>query len=180
MRRRIRQQDRPRERAVVSIHLSSGGGTLRRVVLSCDVAGCPVQLEPPAIEAWRNDADARSWARDHAVGWTSDPVRQTDYCPEHARFSTAAAADLVPPRPTASVRDRAGNPLNRDEYADRLRGQLADDGRSTGQAPMLTAAEGAVAARLLDELAGVYRGERLGLLAHELSALLDRGSGDQG
>ena len=38
---------------------------------------------------------------------------------------------------------------------------------------MLTAAQAAVAARLLDELAGVYRGESLGLLAHELSALLD-------
>lgn len=157
----------------MSIHLSSGGGSLRRVVLSCDVPGCPVQLEPPAIEAWRNDADARSWARDHAVGWTSDPVRQTDYCPEHARFSTAAAADLVPPRPTASVRDRAGNPLNRDEYADRLREQLADAG------PPPTTAHLTVAARLLDELAGVYRGERLGQLAHELSNLLNPGPANQ-
>jgi hypothetical protein len=137
-------------------------------------------LEPPAVEAWRNDADARSWARDHAVGWTSDPIRQTDYCPEHAQFSTAAAADLAPPRPTATVRDRAGNPLNRDEYAERLRERLADGGRSTGQKLMLTAGQAAVAARLLDELAGVYRGESLGLLAHELSALLDSRFGDRG
>jgi hypothetical protein len=35
-------------------------------------------------------------------------------------------------------------------------------------------------ARLLDELAGVYRGESLGLLARELSALLDSRFGDRG
>jgi hypothetical protein len=157
----------------MSIHLSSGSGTLRRVVLSCDVPGCPIQLEPPAIEAWRNDTDARSWARDHAVGWTFDPIRQTDYCPEHARFSTAPAADIIPPRPTAAARDHAGHPLNRDDYAGQLRERLAVDNRSPGQTLMLTAAQAVVAARLLDELAGVYRGETLGLLAHELSALFD-------
>lgn len=156
----------------MSIHLSRGSA-LRRVVLSCDVAGCPIQLEPPAIEAWRNDADARSWARDRAAGWTSDPIRQTDYCPEHAEFSKAPTADHVPPRPTASVRDVSGNPLNRDEYAERLRGQLVDGDRSGGRPLTLMAAEAAVAARLLDELAGVYRGESLGALAQELSALLD-------
>jgi hypothetical protein len=156
----------------VTIHLSRGGA-LRRVVLSCDVAGCPIQLEPPASEAWRNDADARSWARDHAVGWTSDPVRQTDYCPEHAQFSKAPAANHAPPRPTATVRDRSGNPLNRDEYTERLRGRLADGDRSAERTLTLMAAQAAVAARLLDELAGVYRGESLGKLAQELSALLD-------
>jgi hypothetical protein len=156
----------------VSIHLTGRGGTPRRVVLSCDVAGCPVQLEPPAIEAWRNDADARSWAREHAVGWTSDPVRQTDYCPEHARFSTAPASGVIPPRPTATARDGAGNPLNRDEYAERLRDHLGG-GPSSAPAMVLTSAQAAVAARLLDELSGVYRGETLGLLAHEVSALLD-------
>jgi hypothetical protein len=41
-----------------------------------------------------------------------------------------------------------------------------------GQAVTLTAAEAAVVARLLDELAGVYRGESLGTVAHELSVLL--------
>ena len=163
----------------MSIHLSSGGGALRRVVLSCDVAGCPVQSEPPAIEAWRNDADARSWARDHAVGWTFDPIRQTDYCPEHARFSTAPAADLVPPRPTATARDGAGNPLNRDEYAERLGKLLVDGDRSAERPLTLTAAQAAVVARLLDELAGVYRGEGLGALAHELSTLLDSKRRDQ-
>jgi hypothetical protein len=45
---------------------------------------------------------------------------------------------------------------------------------------MLTAGQAAVAARLLDELAGVYRGESLGLLAHEMSALLDNRFGDRG
>jgi hypothetical protein len=154
------------------------GGGLRRVVLSCDVPGCPVQLEPPATEAWRNDTDARSWARDHAAGWTSDPIRQTDYCPAHAGFSQAPAAGQAPPRPTASVRDRSGNPLDRDEYAGRLRQQLADAGVE-GWTPTLTATQGAVAARLLDELAGVYRGESLGTLAQELSALLD-GRSDRG
>jgi hypothetical protein len=43
----------------------------------------------------------------------------------------------------------------------------------------LAAAQAAVVARLLDELAGVYRGESLGTLAHELSALLDRKLRDQ-
>jgi hypothetical protein len=162
----------------MSIHLSGGRGTLRRVVLSCDVPGCPVQLEPPAAEQWRSDADARSWARDHAVGWTSDPARGTDYCPEHAEFSTALAG-AVAPRPTATARDRAGNPLNRDEYALRLRARLADAGGSPARAP-LTTAQAAVAARLLDELAGIYRGESLGTLAHELTVLLDGPSGGQG
>lgn len=152
---------------------------MRRVVLSCDVAGCAVQSEPPAIEAWRSDTDARSWARDHAVGWTSDPIRQTDYCREHARSSTDPGADIVPPRPTATVRDRAGDPLNRDEYAQRLREQLADDGLSGGRTVPVTAAQAAVAARLLDELAGVYRAESLGLLARELSAVLASRSADQ-
>jgi len=162
----------------VSIHLSSGAGGLRRVVLSCDVAGCPVQLEPPATERWRSDSDAQSWARDHAVGWTCDPVRQSDYCPQHAEFSTVPA-DVVPPRPTATVRDRAGNPLNRDEYAERLRARLTDGGASTEQAPILTTVQAAVVARLLDELAGIYRGESLGTLAHELSVLLDSHLGDE-
>jgi hypothetical protein len=129
-------------------------------VLSCDVAGCPVQLEPPPIEAWRSDTDARSWAREHAAGWTTDPIRGTDYCVEHARFSAAPAAAGVPPRPTAAARDRDGNPLNRDEYAEQLRARL-DEGQTT-----------MVAARLLDELAGVYRDESLGRLARDVSALL--------
>jgi hypothetical protein len=155
----------------VSIHLSGGTGTVRRVVLSCDVAGCPVQLEPPPIEAWRSDTDARTYAREHAPGWTADPVRKTDYCPVHAQFSTAPAAGLLAPRPTAAARDRSGNPLNRDEYADGLRARLGGADRSMG--PPITAAQAEVAARLLEELAGVYRDESLGALARDVAALLN-------
>jgi hypothetical protein len=164
----------------MSIHLSGGRGTPRRVVLSCDVAGCPVQREPPSIEHWRSDIDAQSWARDHAVGWTSDPSRQTDYCPEHAQFSVASAADVVPPRPTAAARDRAGNPLDRDGYASDLRARLADGQSPTGSVSKLTAAQASVIARLLGELAGIYRGESLGALADELSMQLDRGAEEIG
>jgi len=156
----------------VSIHLSSGRGSQRRVVVSCDVAGCPVQLEPPPVESWRSDADALTWARDHAVGWTSDPVRQTDYCPEHAQFSVTPAGDVIPPRPTATARNETGDPLDRDEYASDLRKHLADSGSAIGSEARLTTAQAWVVARLLDELAGVYRGESLGALAQEMSTHL--------
>jgi hypothetical protein len=165
----------------VSVHLSqASGGALRRVVLSCDVAGCSTQVEPAAIEAWRSDTDARSWARDHAAGWAADPIRQTDYCPEHALSVTASANGVAAPRPTATVRDRAGNPLNRDEYAGRLRERLTDGSVHTGHDVVVTAAQATVTARLLDELAGVYRDESLGLLARELAALLDTRAGHRG
>jgi hypothetical protein len=159
----------------MSIHLSNPKGMPRRIVLSCDVAGCPVQVEPPAAEQWRSDPDARSFARDNAVGWTFDRDRQTDYCPAHAARSVVSAGDVAPPRPTATVRDPAGNPFDRDEYAERLRARLSDgdpDGASA-RTVTLTAAQAGVAARLLDELEGVYRGESLGVLAHEVSVLLD-------
>jgi hypothetical protein len=166
--------------AGVSIHLSGGGATLRVIVLSCDVAGCPVRVEPPAAERWRSDADAGSWAREHAVGWTHDPVRGTDYCPDHAEFSTAPAPGAVAPRPTATVRDRAGQPVNRDDYAARLRARLDDSSPTTTIVPRaLTPAQAQVVARLLDELAGVYQGEDLATLAAELSQLLDRQYGRQ-
>jgi hypothetical protein len=165
--------------AAVSIHLSGGGATLRRIVLSCDVAGCPVQVEPPAAERWRSDADAGSWAREHAVGWTYDPLRGTDYCPDHAGFSTPPAAGAVAPRPTATMRDRAGNPVNRDDYAAQLRVRLADSSPTTAVPHALTPAQAQVVARLLDELAGVYQGEDLATLAAELSQLLDPQPGRQ-
>jgi hypothetical protein len=161
----------------VSIHLSNPGGGLRQIVLSCDVAGCPVQVQPPAAEQWRSDLDAGSWARDHAVGWSFDPDRRTDYCPAHAAHSTVSAGDVVPPRPTATARDRAGNPFDRDEYAVDLRAGLAEADRPGGRSVTLTAAQAAVVARLLDELTGVYRGESLATLAHELSTLLHGRSG---
>jgi hypothetical protein len=142
-------------------------------VLSCDFAGCPIQVEPPAAERWRSDADAKSWARDRAAGWTHDPVRGTDYCPEHAEFSTPPDHGVVAPRPTATARDQAGNPLNRDDYAAQLREQLGKDSPGTGSHNVPTGAQANVVARLLDELAGVYRGEDLGELARELSQMLD-------
>jgi hypothetical protein len=153
----------------MSIHLSTERGSERRVVLSCDAAGCPVQLEPSAIERWRSDTDALAFARGHAVGWTYNSVRRTDYCPEHADLSTAQP-DVAQPRPTAVARDKAGNPLDRDEYAVLLRTRLAENGGST----TVTAAQVAVAIGLLKELAGIYRGEDLGTLASELSAQLAR------
>jgi hypothetical protein len=133
------------------------------------VAGCPVQLEPPSAEPWRSNPDAQAFARDHAAGWTYDPVRQTDYCPSHAAFSTAPDIDAAAPHPTATARDHAGNPLNRDEYAARLRIRLSE---SDQPSMMLTSSEAVVVARLLDELAGVYRGEVLGTLASDMSKLL--------
>jgi hypothetical protein len=157
----------------MTIELSHGGGGQRRVVLRCDAAGCLVRLEPPAAEQWRSDVDARSWARDQAAGWTRDPGRGTDYCPDHAELSTRPPVDVLYTLPTATVRDRVGNPLNRDEYAAQLRTRLAEAGPTAGGHRMLTAAEADVVARLLDELAGVYRGEKLGALARELSVLID-------
>lgn len=139
-----------------------------------------MQVEPPAAERWRSDADAKSWARDHAVGWTHDPVRGTDYCPEHAEFSTPPDPGVVAPRPTATARDSAGNPLNRDDYAAQLRAQLGADPGGMGSRNMPTGAQAHVVARLLEELAGVYRGEDLGELAGEMSRLLDRQRDDAG
>jgi hypothetical protein len=137
-------------------------------------------VEPVAAEAWRRDADAASWARDHAVGWTHDPRRGTDYCPEHAAFSTPPAAGAVVPRPTATARDRAGNPLDRDEYAARLRAQLGEGSSTTKSSPpVLTHGQAEAIARLLDELAGVYRSEDLGTLAGELSQMIDSRLGTQ-
>jgi hypothetical protein len=158
----------------MTIELSHAGGGQRRVVLTCDATACPLRLEPPAAEHWRSDVDARSWARDQAAGWTHDLGRGTDYCPGHAEFSTRPSVDSAVALPTATVRDRVGNPLNRDEYAVQLRARLAG-GEATGDGHrMLTPAEADVVSRLLDELAGVYRHEKLGALARELSALIHR------
>jgi hypothetical protein len=158
----------------VSIHLSGGGAAPRRIVLSCDVAGCPVQVEPIAAERWRRDTDATSWARDHAAGWTHDPIRGTDYCPEHAEFSTPPDPGAVAPRPTRTARGSDGNPVNRDEYAAQLRAKLGEDSHVNDPRAVLTRGQAGAVARLLDELAGIYRSEELGELARELSEMLDR------
>jgi hypothetical protein len=81
--------------------------------------------------------------------------------------------DVVVTLPTATIRNQAGDPLNRDEYSVQLRTRLAEGGPTAEGHRMLTAAEAEVVARLLDELAGVYRGEKLGALARELSVLVD-------
>ncbi len=163
----------------MTIELSHDEGGQRRVVLSCDAAACPVRLEPPAAEHWRSDVDARSWARDHAAGWTHNSGRGSDYCLDHAELSTHPPADIPFTLPTATIRDRVGNPLNRDEYAVQLRTRLAEGGPIAGGHRMLTAVEAEVVARLLDELAGVYRGEQLGALARELSVLVAVHTGDR-
>lgn len=77
------------------------------------------------------------------------------------------------------MRDRAGNPVNRDDYVAQLRAQLREDSQPTGSPPVLTRAQADIVARLLDELAGVYRGEDLGRLAAEMSRLLDSRLGEQ-
>jgi hypothetical protein len=69
--------------------------------------------------------------------------------------------------------------VNRDDYAAQLRARLGEGSQTTGSPPVLTRAEADVAARLLDELAGVYRGEDLGTLAGELSRMLDSQLGEQ-
>ena len=53
------------------------------------------------------------------------------------------------------------------------------DSRPAGSPPMLTRAQADVVARLLDELAGVYKDEDLGKLAGELSRMLDSKLGGQ-
>jgi hypothetical protein len=164
----------------VSIHLSSSESNVRRAVLSCDAPGCPAQVEPPPAERWRSDADARSFARAHAAGWTVDVHAQTDYCPGHAERNATRAAEATVPRPTATVRDQAGQPLDRDEYAEHLRSLLTVDPKSTIDIWQATPAQIAVVAALLTELAGVYRGEKLGTLAHEIVVLLDRQLLNQG
>jgi len=77
------------------------------------------------------------------------------------------------------VRDRAGNPVNRDDYVAHLRARLVEGSQETVSPPVLTRAQAHVVARLLDELAGVYRGEDLGALAGELSQVLDSQIGEQ-
>jgi hypothetical protein len=79
----------------------------------------------------------------------------------------------VAPRPTAAARNVAGNPVNRDIYAEQLRAQLGKQSLDTDMPTVLEPAQSHVAARLLDELAGVYRGEQIGILAAELAGILD-------
>ncbi len=69
--------------------------------------------------------------------------------------------------------------MHRDDYVAQLRARLGEDSQPTGSSPVLTRAQADVVARLLDELAGVYRDEDLGQLAGELSRMLDSKLGVQ-
>lgn len=84
-------------------------------------------------------------------------------------------------RLTATAEDETGQPLERDTYANLLRREMtqsAGHDRQTGASrknqrwQLLSAAEGAVVAELLDELAGVWTNELLGLLAREMAVRL--------
>jgi hypothetical protein len=108
----------------MSIHISGGGPTTRRVVISCDVPGCPVQIEPAAAESWRSNVDASSFAQETAVGWTRSTVGGKDFCPAHAAQS-AGGVTAATPHPTASAIGPGGDPRDRDEYATMLRERLA-------------------------------------------------------
>jgi hypothetical protein len=156
----------------MTIDVSHAAGSLRRVVLSCDAPACANQLEPPAAEHWRSDVDARTWARNQATGWTHDPRGGTDHCPGHAGYRALAPVGVVTPAP-AAPRPALGSPRERDEYAARLDARLAGDGRTGGPRHILSTAQAEVVARLLDEFAARYPGERLGALVREMSALLN-------
>ena len=77
----------------------------------------------------------------------------------------------APARVTASVRGVDGRPLSRDDYAAHLQAR-AELGRGEQRRPLLGDEEAQAVAALLDELAGVYRGEDLGRLARELAVIL--------
>lgn len=79
------------------------------------------------------------------------------------------ADEIPPPRPiTANIHGVDGEPIGCDEYAETLTEQairlpLVD------RVPLLADGEAQAVAALLDELAGVYLGEKLGWLARELA-----------
>jgi hypothetical protein len=73
-------------------------------------------------------------------------------------------------KPTASARGLDGEPFDRDEYADSLEWRL--DRPISDHSVSLTESEAIVASRLLDELAGVYAGERIGELARKLAVMI--------
>jgi hypothetical protein len=73
-------------------------------------------------------------------------------------------------KPTAGARSLNGEPFDRDEYADSLAWRL--DRPISDHAVQLTESQAIVAARLLDELAGVYAEEPIGALARKLAATI--------
>jgi len=103
---------------------------------------------------------------DHTPAWVEDSTHD-----EWKRHRPALVA-----KPTATVRDQATGPLERELLAGKMRARLdvGRDRRSAGlpDAIRLRTVEVEVIADLLDELAGVYAGEGLGQLARELSVRL--------
>lgn len=74
-------------------------------------------------------------------------------------------------RPTATIRDLDGHPLDRDEYAEAL--TLQSHAATPDQRlPLLGEGEATAVAALLDELAGHYPEEDLGRLARNLALRL--------
>lgn len=78
-----------------------------------------------------------------------------------------APADV---RPTATITDTTGTPIDRDEYAASLETHTLD--RPGHRDVKLTEGEIETIAALLDELAGVYPDEALGVLARRLAVRL--------
>lgn len=75
-------------------------------------------------------------------------------------------------RPTASIRDCDGQPLDRDEYA-RLLQEQASEFPTDERLALLSEDEAVAVAALLYELHGVYADERLGRLACDLAARIN-------
>jgi hypothetical protein len=84
-------------------------------------------------------------------------------------FAAVDAEGLSPPaRVTAMVRGIDDRPLDRDTYASHLQAR-ADRGLDDDRLALLSEEEAQAIAGLLDELAGVDRGEPLGQLARGLA-----------
>lgn len=77
-------------------------------------------------------------------------------------------------RPTANITNERGRPIERGVYAEVEREKLERHTGGDELRPFLTFDEAEVAADLLEELGGVYRGEELGALADELAHRLCR------
>lgn len=99
------------------------------------------------------------------------PVTEALKVSDQIRFM---AARFHTGRPTAMIRDKDDQPLDRDAYAEHLESRLQnkDDDDSDVEGPRLNRNEGQVIAGLLDELAGEYRGEPLGTLARSMAVRL--------
>jgi hypothetical protein len=60
--------------------------------ITCEHGGCPSEY-PWAVHrdsTGRHSSEARALAR--TVGWTHDPIHDTDFCPDHSPKAAVAAA----------------------------------------------------------------------------------------